>query len=168
MRLQQTVHRFPGFRPDFPVFNPVENIFTAQVAGHDQDRVLEIHRPALAVGDPAVIQHLQQHIEHIGMRFFHFIEQDDTIGMAPDGFRQLAAFIIAHISGRRSDQPGDAEFFHVLRHIDPDHILFIIEQGLRQSLGQFGLAHTGGPQKQEGAQGTVGVLDTGPGTQDGF
>jgi beta-galactosidase len=41
----------------------------AEVAGHDDDGVLEIHRAALAVREPAVVEHLQQHVEHVGCAF---------------------------------------------------------------------------------------------------
>ena len=37
----------------------------ADVAGHDDQRVLEVDRAALAVGQAAVVEHLQQHVEHV-------------------------------------------------------------------------------------------------------
>ena len=49
----------------------------ADVAGHDDDGVLEIHGAALAVGEPAVVEDLKQHVEHIAMGLFDFVEQDD-------------------------------------------------------------------------------------------
>ena len=57
----------------------------AQVRGHDQHRVLEVHRAALRVGQPAVVQHLQQHVEHIRMRLLDLVEQHhrSTAGGAP-------------------------------------------------------------------------------------
>ena len=168
MRLQQTVHLGPGFLGDIPVGNAVQDIFTAQIARHDKDGVLEVHGAALTVGDPAVIQHLQEHVEHVGMRLFHLIKEHDGIGMTAHGFGQLAAFIIAHISWRCPDETGYGEFLHVLGHIDPDHVLFIIEQGLGQGLGQFGLAHAGRSEEQEGTKRTVGVLDAGTGAENGL
>ena len=166
--LQQTVHGLPGFGPDFAVFNAVEDVFAAEVAGHDQDRVLEVHGAALAVRNAAVVQDLQQDVENIGMRLFHFVEQDDTIGMAADGLGQLAAFVVADISGRRADQTGDAEFLHVFGHIDPDHVLLIVKERLGEGFGQFGLADAGGAQEQEGAQRPVRILDARAGAQDGL
>ena len=166
--LQQTVHGFPGFRPDFPVFDAVEDILAAQVAGHDEDGVLEIHGAALAVGDAAVVENLEQDVEHIRMGLFHFIKEDDTIGMAADGFGELASLVVADVSGRCPDQTGDAEFFHVFGHIDPDHVLFIVEERLGQGLGQLGLADAGGAEEEEGSEGPVGVLDPRTGAEDGF
>ena len=69
--------------------------------------VLEIDRAALAVGQPAVIENLQQHVEDIVVRLLDLIEQNDAIGTAAHGFGQLTAFLVADISRRRADQPSD-------------------------------------------------------------
>ena len=78
----------------------------AEVGGHDQDRVLKIHRSALAVGHPAVVEHLQQHIEDIRMGLFDLVEQDDRIGPPPHRLGEHAALVIADIAGRSADQSG--------------------------------------------------------------
>ena len=49
---------------------------------------------------------------------------------------------------------------HVLGHIDTHHGVLIAEHRLRQGLAQFSLAHAGGAQEQEGADGPLGVLQT--------
>ena len=46
--------------------------------GHDDDRVLEIDGAALAVGDAAVVEHLQQHVEDVVVRFLDLVEEDDA------------------------------------------------------------------------------------------
>ena len=115
----------------------------AEVGGHDQDRILEIHGPALAVGHPAVVEHLQQHVEHIGMGLFDLVEQDDRIGPPPHRLGEHAALVITDIAGRGADQAGHRMFFHVLRHVDPDHGLLGVKEEIGQAPGQFGLAHTG-------------------------
>jgi len=38
----------------------VEQMVRSDVGGHDDHRIAEIHRPALRIGDAAVVQHLQQ------------------------------------------------------------------------------------------------------------
>ncbi|CAN4011755.1 DUF4179 domain-containing protein, partial [Dysosmobacter welbionis] len=53
------------------------------VAGHDDDGVLEVHRPALRVGDPAVIQKLQQDVPHILVGLFDLVKQYHGVGLAP-------------------------------------------------------------------------------------
>jgi len=39
-----------------------------KVGGHDEHHVGEVDRAALPVGEPAVVEHLQQHVEHVGVR----------------------------------------------------------------------------------------------------
>ena len=86
------------------------------------------HRPALPVGEAPVVQHLQQDVEHVRMRFFDLVEQHDLIGPTAHGFGQRAAFLIADIAGRRADQARDRMLFHIFRHVEPDHRRFVVEQ----------------------------------------
>ena len=102
------------------------------------------------------------------MGLLYFIEEDHAIGLPADSLGQLAAFLIAHVSGRRSDEPGDGELLHILGHIDPHQVVLIIKQSLGQSLGKLCLAYACGAQEQEGANGTVGVLNTGTAALDGL
>ncbi len=82
------------------------HIFGAQVGGHDQDRVAEVHHVALAIGHAAVVQDLQQGVPDLRMSLLDLIEQHHPIGAAADCFGQLAAFLVAHISWRRTEQDG--------------------------------------------------------------
>ena len=56
---------------------------------------------------------------------------------------------------------------HVFAHVDPDHVVLRIEQVFGQGPRQLGLAHAGGPEEQEGADGTVRVLEPRPAALDG-
>ena len=60
--------------------------------------------------------------------------------VAADGLGELAALLIAHVSGRRADEAGDGELLHILAHVDAHQVLLAVEQGLGQGLGQLGLA----------------------------
>ena len=155
---QQLTHRFAVH-----VIPRFHDPLAADIAGHDDQGILEVYAAALTIGQAAVVQHLQQSIEHIGMSLFDFVEQDDRVWMTAHRFRQLAAFVVTYIAGRRPDKAGHSMFFHVFAHVDADHVLHIVKQHFRQRLGQFGLAHTGGAQEDEGTDRTVGILDAGPG-----
>ena len=100
------------------------------------------------------------------MGFLDLIKEDHTVGLAPDGFGQLSAFLIPHISRRSSDQSGYGEFLHIFTHVDTDHVLFIVKQGLRQCLGKFRFTDAGRSEEQEGTDRFRGILDAGFGTQD--
>ena len=106
----------------------------AKVGGHDDDRILEVHRAPLAVGHATVVEHLQQHIKHIRVRLLNFVEQDHGIRFAPHRFGQVAALFIADIAGRRADQAGDRMLLHEFTHVDTDHVFFRIKEEFRQRL----------------------------------
>ncbi len=58
-------------------FSPSETKkFRTEIGRHDDQRVAEIDRATLPIGQAAFVQHLQQHVEDIGMRFFDLVEQD--------------------------------------------------------------------------------------------
>src|SRR5262249_32396228 len=76
----------------------------ADVRGHDDDRILEIHLMAKVVSELAVVEYLQKDVENIRMRLLDFIEEHDRIWFAAHRFGQLAAFFIAYIARRRADE----------------------------------------------------------------
>ena len=77
----------------------------ADVARHHDHRVLEIHRAALAVGQAAIVEHLQQHVEDVRVGFFHLVEQQhgDTNQMVfaveKEPRQRLAQLGFAHARG---------------------------------------------------------------------
>ncbi|KAG0751077.1 hypothetical protein G6F24_014663 [Rhizopus arrhizus] len=122
----------------------------AQVRGGDDDGIGEIHHPALAVGEPPVVEYLQQDVVDVGVRFFDLIEQQHAVGFATHLLGELAALVIAHITRRRAHQACHGMAFTVLGHVDAQQRALIAIDGLGQCLGEFGLAHTRRPEEQEG------------------
>ena len=102
------------------------------------------------------------------MGLLDLVKQHHAVGSAADGLGQLTAFLVAHISGRRSDQTGDGVFLHIFGHIDPNHIVFIVKQGFCQSLGKLRFTYACGAQEQEGTDGTVGILNAGTAALNGL
>src|SRR5215470_10264695 len=47
----------------------------ADIGRHDQDGVLEVHSPTLAIRQSAVVEDLQHDVPHIGMRLLDLVEQ---------------------------------------------------------------------------------------------
>ena len=139
----------------------------AQVGGQDDDGVGEIDGAALTVGHAAIVQHLQQHVEYIGVGFFHLVEQHHLIGPPPHRLGQGTAFIIADVSGRCANQAGHGVLLHIFRHVNAGHGDFIIEQEFRQGLAQFSLAYASGAQEQEGTDGAGWILQPGAGPAHG-
>ena len=135
-----------------------------EIRGHDDQRVAEVDRAALTVGQAAVVEHLQQHVEDIGMRLFDFVEQHDLIRPPPHRFGERAALVIADIARRRADQTRHRMLLHVFGHVDANHRGLVVEQIFGQRLGQFGLADAGGAQEHERAHRAVRILQPGAGT----
>ena len=133
----------------------------ADVAGHDDDRVLEVDRPALAVGQAAVVEDLEQDVEDVRVGLLDLVEQDDLVRPAADRLGQLAALVVADVAGRRADQPRHGELLHVLAHVDPDHRVLVVEQELGQGARQLGLADAGRAEEQERADRPARVLEPG-------
>ena len=134
---------------------------TADVRRHDDDGILEVHGAALPVGEPSVIQNLQQNVEHVVMRLFDFVEQDDAVRTAPNRFRELAAFIIPHISGGRADQARHGVLLLILRHIDADHGALVVEKVFGQGPGQLGFTDAGGSQENKAPDRPVRIFQAG-------
>src|ERR1044071_498881 len=88
-------------------------------------------------------------MHHIGVRFLDLIEKHHRIRPAPYRLRKLAAFLVADITGRRTNQPRGGELLHVLRHVDLDQSIGITKHELRQGAGQKSLTDTGRPQEDE-------------------
>ena len=114
----------------------VHQIVGAEVRGHHDQGIPEIDRVALAVRQTPVVEHLQQHVEHVRMRLLDLVEQHDLVRPPPHGFRKRSALVIADIAGRRADQPRDRMLLHVFRHVHADQRAFIVKQECRERLGQ--------------------------------
>ena len=167
LRLEQLLHGAARLLADRAVVpDAAEDHIRPEVAREDDDAVLEVHRAALPVGDAAVVEHLQQHVEHVRVRLFHLVKEDDRIRPAAHGLGQLAALVVADVARRRADEAGDGVLLHVLGHVDAHHRALVVEQRLRQRLGQLRLAHARGAEEQERADGPVRVLDARARAQD--
>ncbi len=102
------------------------------------------------------------------MRLLDLVEQHHRVGTAADRLGQLTTLVVTDVARRGTDKPCDGMLFAVFAHVDPDHRPLIVEQEVRQRLGQFGLADTGRAEEQEGARRAVGVGDPGPGATHGI
>jgi len=139
----------------------------AEVRGHDDDGVLEIDGVALSVGDAAIVEHLEEDVEDVGVGFFDFVEQDDAVRLAADGFAELAALFVSDVAGRCPDEAGHGVFFHVFAHVESDDGSFVVEEEFGEGFGEFGFSDAGGSEEHERADRAVFVLEAGAGAADG-
>ena len=133
----------------------------ADVRGHDDHGVAEVDRAALAVGQPAVVEQLQEDVEDLRVRLLDLVEQDDGVRAAPHGLGELAALLVADVAGRRADEPRDRVPLLVLGHVEPHHRALVVEHELGERAGELGLADAGRPEEDERADRPVRILEPG-------
>jgi hypothetical protein len=136
-------------------------VVRADVRGHHHDGVAEVHRAALRVGQAAVVEQLQQRVEHVGMGLLDLVEQHHAVRLAAHGLGELTALVVADVAGRGSDQPGNGMPFLILTHVQAHQVVLAVEQRRGEGLGQLDLADTGGAQEQERADRPARVLHPG-------
>ena len=107
-----------------------------------------------------VVEYLQKNIEYIRVCLFNLIKEDHRVRISPHLFTELPALIVADIAWRRADHPGYTVLFHVLRHVHADHGMLCSKHSLAQRLGQLCLSHSSRPEKQEGANRPLWILES--------
>ena len=88
----------------------------------------------MAIRKPAVIEHLEEHVEDVAMGLFHFVEEDEGIGPAPHRLGQIATCLIADVPRGGTNEPGHGVLLHELGHIDANQRRRGIEEHVRQRL----------------------------------
>src|SRR5207248_11197398 len=78
---------------------------STDITGHDNDRVFEIDRATLTIGQASIVEDLQQHVEDLRRGLFDLVEEYNAIGSAADGFGKLTSLLIADIAWRGANQP---------------------------------------------------------------
>src|SRR5260370_12947947 len=107
-------------------------------------------------------------MHHIRMRFLNFIKKDPRIWAAAHRFGELATFLIADVTRRRTDQARGGEFFHVLGHVDLNERVGIAKHEFGQCASEIGFAHAGWTEKDKRTDRTPRILQLGPPTPQRF
>src|SRR5438477_9886147 len=95
------------------------------------------------------------------MRLLDLVKQNHRVRPSPHRFRELAPLLKSNVPRGRADEASDSVLFHVLRHVDPNHCLLVVEQEFRQSASGFGLANPRRSEKNERADRTIWILKSG-------
>ena len=94
-----------------------------------------------------------------GCAFLDFVEQHHRIGPAAHMLGQLAAFVVADVSGRRADHARHGVLLHVLGHIDAHHGFIVVEHELgERSAPVRSCRRRSGPRKMKLPMGRLGSL----------
>ena len=56
------------------IFKSLLYILTTEVRGHDDNRILKVHRPTFVISKPSIVKNLKKYIENIGVSFLNLIK----------------------------------------------------------------------------------------------
>ena len=146
---------------DLAVHNAIQQVLRADVAGEDDHGILEVDLSTLRICHVTVVEDLQQHVEHVGVRLLDLVEEHHTVRLAAHCLGELAALVIADVAGGRPGEPADGVLLHVLGHVDAHHCILAVEQHVGERLRELGLADASGPEEHEGADRPLRILDPG-------
>ncbi len=142
-------HHLAAHRVRILVLAERHQVVGPQIRSHDDKGIAKIDRAPLAVGEPPVIEHLQEDIENVRVGFFDLVEQHHLVGPAPHCFGKRAAFVIADVSRRGADEACHRVLLHVLRHVNAKQRMFVVEKEFGERSRKFGLADAGRTEKHE-------------------
>ena len=125
-------NKLPGVRLDRPFAHVVE-VRCAQVARHDDDGVAEVDDTTLAIGQPTIIEHLQEERNKLPSSFLDFINENDGVGFATNVLGELTALVMADVSRWSTNETGDRVLLRVFRTIDTDHSV----RGVKENGGEL-------------------------------
>ena len=100
------------------------------------------------------------------MSLLDFVEDDDRIRLAADGFGQLTGFIIADITRRSTNQAADAVAFHEFGHVNLNQGVFGTKHLVSQGFRKLSFANTGRSKEHERPDWSVFTFESCPGTAD--
>ena len=95
------------------------------------------------------------------MRLFKFIKEQDGVGLAADGFSQLAGIFIANVACGRANEAGDSVLFLELGHVEAQDCRFGGEEEACHLLAELRLANTSRAKEHERSQRAVFTAQTG-------
>jgi hypothetical protein len=72
-------------------------VLSAKVRCHDDHGVPEVHRPVLPIHQPAVVEDLEQGVEHGDMGLLYLIKEDHAV-RPPHLFSQLPTLFTADVA----------------------------------------------------------------------
>src|SRR5215203_1241322 len=123
----------------------------------DDDRVLEVHRAPLGIGEPSIIQDLQEDVEDVGVRLLYLVQEQDAVVTAPDSLSELACLLIADVAGRGPNQAAHRVALLELAHVYAHPRRLLPEEGFGQSAGE--LCRRLSPPSLEGSQPVLPLLN---------
>jgi hypothetical protein len=128
-----------------------------EVRRQDDEAVAEIRLDAVGVGQPAVVEDLQEQVPRVGVRLLELVEQDDRERLLADAVDDRVRAGLAALADDLAVGVRGLE----LAHVQPRHPVGRAEQEAGERLGQLRLAGAGRAGEQEDADRAVEVRQPG-------
>ena len=122
----------------------------------DDDDVGEVDGAPAPVGHAALVEDLEERLEHVAVRLLDLVEEQHLVGALAHGLGELPAGLVADVAGRRADEARDGVRLGVLAEVEAGHRVRRVEEALGDGLRGLGLADAGGAEQQERADGALG------------
>ena len=90
----------------------------ARVGGHDEDDVAEVRLLPVVVREGGVVHDLQEHVVDVLVRLLDLVEEQHGVRGLAHRVGEQAAVVVAHVPGRRADEPGHGVLLLVLAHVE--------------------------------------------------
>ena len=133
----------------------------AEVRRHDHDRAREARDLAGGVGQPALVEQLQQQVQRLRVRLLDLVEQHDAERLRADARGQQALGVPAI-----ADQPRDRVGARQLAHVDAHEPRLIAVEVLGDRGRELGLAGAGRAGEQHHADRAARIGEPGADLQD--
>jgi len=104
----------------------------ADVGGEDDEGVFEIHHAPLGIRQAPVLENLEHHVEHVGVRLLNLVEEHERVRAAAHRLRELAALGVPDVAGGGADELGHGVALHELGHVQAHHGVLAAEVKLRR------------------------------------
>ena len=102
------------------------------------------------------------------MGFFYFIKQYNGIGLTAHFLSKLTAFLIPHISRRRSNKARDSKFLHIFTHVYPNQSIGRAKHIFCQFFGKMCFTNSRRAQKHKGSDWFIRILEPDATSQNCF
>ncbi len=126
-----------------------------EVGGEHHHRAREVDLAALAVGEAALLEQLEEQHQHVAVRLLHLVQQHHRARPSPDGLGELAAVLVPDVPRRCADEAGGGVRLGQLAHVEPDERVARPEEHVGQRASELGLADPGRSEEEEAPQRTA-------------
>ena len=135
----------------------LRGILRSSIRSHNEDDVAEVSLLSLVVSQSGVVHHLQEDVVDVAVRLLYLVEEEHAVRGLADGIGQETAVLIAHVSGRRTDELCHGMLLGVFAHVEANQL---DAEFLGEHTSHLGLAHSRRSHKQERSQWLVIVHES--------